>query len=35
MIDLELTLLPKEKALLMPVGLGREPPGALPEPMYA
>ncbi|XP_026747253.1 otoferlin-like isoform X2 [Trichoplusia ni] len=33
MIDLELTLLPKEKALLMPVGLGREPPGALPEPI--
>lgn len=35
MIDLELTLLPKEKAILMPVGLGREPPAALPEPMYA
>ncbi|CAH0577888.1 unnamed protein product [Chrysodeixis includens] len=33
MIDLELTLLPKEKALLMPAGLGREPPEALPEPI--
>ncbi|CAH0703240.1 unnamed protein product [Spodoptera exigua] len=31
-IDLELTLLPRERAVLMPVGLGREPPAPLPEP---
>ncbi|XP_052751429.1 otoferlin-like [Galleria mellonella] len=32
-IDLELILLPKEKAVLMPVGLGRGPPSSLPEPI--
>ncbi|XP_073956437.1 otoferlin-like isoform X2 [Choristoneura fumiferana] len=32
MIDLELTLLPKEKAVLMPVGVGREAPTPLPDP---
>ncbi|RVE52196.1 hypothetical protein evm_003115 [Chilo suppressalis] len=31
-IDMEITLLPKEKASLMPVGLGRSSPIALPEP---
>ncbi|CAH1647468.1 unnamed protein product [Spodoptera littoralis] len=31
-IDLELTLLPRDRAVLMPVGLGREPPAPLPEP---
>ncbi|CAB3226218.1 unnamed protein product [Arctia plantaginis] len=31
-IDLELSLLPKEKAIMMPVGLGREPPSPLPMP---
>uniref|UniRef100_A0A2A4JU35 C2 domain-containing protein n=1 Tax=Heliothis virescens TaxID=7102 RepID=A0A2A4JU35_HELVI len=31
-IDLEMSLLPKEKALMMPVGLGREPPAPLPDP---
>ncbi|PZC81246.1 otoferlin [Helicoverpa armigera] len=34
-IDLEMSLLPKEKALLMPVGLGREPPAPLPDPARA
>ncbi|KAJ8737899.1 hypothetical protein PYW08_000494 [Mythimna loreyi] len=34
-IDLEMTLLPKEKAVLIPVGLGREPPAPLPEPHRA
>ncbi|KAJ0183968.1 hypothetical protein K1T71_000391 [Dendrolimus kikuchii] len=31
-IELELMLLPAEKAVLMPVGLGREPPAPLPFP---
>ncbi|KAL0851779.1 hypothetical protein ABMA28_000089 [Loxostege sticticalis] len=31
-IDIEMTLLPKEKAVLMPVGLGRNSPNPLPEP---
>ncbi|XP_028159554.1 otoferlin-like, partial [Ostrinia furnacalis] len=31
-IDIEMTLLPKEKAVLMPVGLGRSSPNPLPEP---
>ncbi|XP_035437997.2 otoferlin isoform X3 [Spodoptera frugiperda] len=31
-IDLEMTLLPRDRAVLMPVGLGREPPAPLPEP---
>ncbi|GBP03518.1 Otoferlin, partial [Eumeta japonica] len=31
-IDLEMTLLPKEKAVYMPVGLGREGPHPLPLP---
>lgn len=33
-IDLEMTLLPRDRAVLMPVGLGREPPAPLPEPTY-
>ncbi|XP_039764013.1 fer-1-like protein 6, partial [Pararge aegeria] len=32
-IDLEITLLLQENATLIPVGVGREPPFALPEPM--
>ncbi|XP_059055113.1 otoferlin-like [Achroia grisella] len=32
-IDLEMTVLPKYKAALMPVGFGRGPPLPLPEPM--
>ncbi|XP_063547608.1 otoferlin-like [Cydia strobilella] len=32
-IELEISLLPQEKALLMPVGLGRDPPVPLPDPM--
>ncbi|XP_045784578.1 fer-1-like protein 6 [Maniola jurtina] len=32
-IDLEITLLQQENATLMPVGIGREPPYPLPEPM--
>ncbi|KAM3968476.1 otoferlin [Aphomia sociella] len=32
-IDLEMTLLSKENAVLMPVGLGRVPPSPLAEPM--
>ncbi|XP_049885411.1 otoferlin-like [Pectinophora gossypiella] len=31
-IDMEMTLLPREKATLMPVGVGRDPPVPLPEP---
>ncbi|XP_060809799.1 fer-1-like protein 6 [Amyelois transitella] len=31
-IDLEMTLLPKEQADLVPVGLGRGPPSPLPDP---
>uniref|UniRef100_A0A2H1VNN7 SFRICE_020532 n=1 Tax=Spodoptera frugiperda TaxID=7108 RepID=A0A2H1VNN7_SPOFR len=27
-----MTLLPRDRAVLMPVGLGREPPAPLPEP---
>ncbi|XP_030019882.1 otoferlin isoform X2 [Manduca sexta] len=32
MIELELTLLPADKAMLIPVGIGRDPPSPLPEP---
>ncbi|XP_048004356.1 otoferlin-like [Leguminivora glycinivorella] len=34
MIELEISLLPQEKALLMPVGLGRDPPAPLPDPNH-
>lgn len=33
-IDMELTLLPKDKAITMPVGIGRNPPCPLPEPRF-
>ncbi|XP_063373993.1 otoferlin-like [Cydia amplana] len=33
-IELEISLLPQEKALLMPVGLGRDPPVPLPDPIH-
>ncbi|XP_061723104.1 otoferlin-like [Cydia pomonella] len=33
-IELEIALLPQQKALLMPVGLGRDPPVPLPDPIH-